>query len=106
MPQESENYELKHRLRQLEAAYEEEVVQSEATIKELKETINRLDNVHSKLAKVEECLDKSEMAKIQLEKKHEKTCQELKTLKHIHENLEKELTSSKIVIKTLKKAPT
>ena len=33
VPQESENYELKHRLRQLEAAYEEEVVQSEATKK-------------------------------------------------------------------------
>jgi rubrerythrin len=35
--------------------------------------------------------------------KHEKTCNELKTLKHDHENLEKELNNSKVVIKTLKK---
>ena len=59
-------------------------MQSENKRNELRDTTNRLENVRSKLVKVEQSLEISKMSKNQLELKHKKTCHELKTLKHDH----------------------
>ena len=68
---------MKSRLNQLEAAhsslklkYEEEIIQSEVTRKELEDTIDSLVNVRSKLLEVELSIKSSKASKKQLELKH------------------------------------
>jgi chromosome segregation ATPase len=69
--------------------YEEEIAEFEAVLKKLKDTLERLNNVQTSFSN--------------LELKHIKTCSENKCLKDEHEDLKKELTQSKVMIKTLKK---
>ena len=101
---------LKHKLSKLESAYttlaanyENEILEAEDLRNKLKITETSRNNLHANFDKLEVNLENVRKGKKELESKHERSCDQLKTLKQEKKDLEKELTSSNLVIQTVKK---
>ena len=95
---EAELNHVKTKLYQMEAAnatltkaFEDEVEASNNLKMQLNDAGNKLDNLHSNFSQQKAKLENIMNAKIQLEKKHEETCNDVKVLKSENSELKKEL---------------